>query len=166
MRISKATAYGLHALMFMVRHITQLPVTTETMAKGEGIPPGYLAKIFQRLVGAGFVRAVRGSDRGYVFARRPEEISLLELFEAMEGGPLFSECFLKHCDCGGTTENCRIYAEWVRATDEVNRLLADTSVAAAAWNHPDHRFYGLSESLKSAKKKPKRGATRQSTTYQ
>jgi len=31
MKVTKATAYALHALMYMVRHITQLPVTTDTI---------------------------------------------------------------------------------------------------------------------------------------
>jgi len=153
MKVSKATAYALHALMYMVRHITQLPVTASTIAKAEGIPPGYLAKIFQRLVKARFVRAVKGKNRGYVFAKSPEEISLLELFEVIEGGALFDDCLLKHCECGGTPENCYIYAQWISATKRIKQLLSETSLVTAAWNHPEHRFYSLPESLEAAKKK-------------
>ncbi len=153
MKISQATGYALHAMIYMVRHITQLPVTTSTIAKAEGIPPGYLAKIFQRLVKAHLVRSVRGQKRGYVFARPPEEINLLELFEIIEGGPLFEDCLLRHCECGGTPENCDIYAQWFSATRKINQLLAETSVATIAWNHPQHRFCSLSESLEAAKKK-------------
>ncbi|MHC4186256.1 MAG: RrF2 family transcriptional regulator [Planctomycetota bacterium] len=153
MKITQAGAYALHALMYMVRHTTELPVTTGTIAKAEGIPPGYLAKIFQRLVKAGMVRSVRGRRRGYVFARPPEEISLLELFEVIEGGPLFAECLLKHCECGGTPENCRIYAHWISATKRINELLTETSLVVAAWNHPEHRFQSLPESLAAGKSK-------------
>ncbi len=156
MKVTQAAGYALHALMYMVRHITQLPVTVDTIAKAEGIPPGYLAKVFQRLVKARFVRAVRGRKRGYVFARQPEEISLLELFEVIEGGPLFDDCFLKHCECGGTPENCYIYAQWVSATKKMSQLLAETSVVTAAWNHPQHRFHSLPESLEASKKKSRR----------
>ncbi len=156
MKVSKATAYALHAMMYMVRHITQLPATSNTIAKAEGIPPGYLAKIFQQLVKAGFVKTVRSRNRGYVFAKPPEEINLLELFEHIEGKSLFDDCFLKHCECGGTPENCCIFAKWISATRKINRLLAETSLVAAAWNHPEHRFYALPESLKAVHKKPKR----------
>ncbi|MHC4694261.1 MAG: RrF2 family transcriptional regulator [Planctomycetota bacterium] len=152
MKVSHATAYGLHAMMYMVRHITQLPATTATIAKAEGIPAGYLAKIFRRLVKAGIVRSVRGQKRGYVFAKSPQEISLLELFEVIEGGPLFEDCLLKHCDCGGTPENCCIYAHWIRATREISKLLEETSVVNATWDHPEHRFHSLPDSLKVAKK--------------
>lgn len=151
MKISRASAYALHALMYMVRHITDLPVVTSTVAKAEGIPPGYLAKIFQRLVKAGYVRAVRGRKRGYVFARPPEEINLLELFEAVEGKAVFDDCLLRHCECGGTPENCYIYAQWVSSTRNISRLLEETTLVTATWNHPEHRFNSLPGPTKSWK---------------
>jgi Rrf2 family protein len=150
MKVSQAAAYALHAVMYMVRHRTQLPVTVGAVAKAEGIPPGYLAKIFQQLVKAHIVRSVRGQKRGYVFAKDPEEISLLELFEIIEGGPLFDDCLLRHCECGGTVENCCIYAQWSNATRKINSLLGEKSLVAAAWNHPEHRFKCQPESLESA----------------
>ena len=160
MKISKATAYALHALMYMVRHITQLPAKSNTIARAEGIPTGYMAKIFQRLVKARFVKAAKGREKGYVFARSPEEISLLELFEAVENGPLFSDCLLRHCQCGGTTENCYIYAQWISTTKRMSKVLAETSLTAAAWNHPEHRFYTLPEVLETVKRKPREKAAK------
>ncbi len=63
MKVSKASAYGLHALMYMVRHLTQLPATVETMAQAEGIPTGYLGRILQQLARAGwFVSSPAASE--------------------------------------------------------------------------------------------------------
>ena len=147
MKVSKASAYALHAMMYMIRQTTQLPVTTETVAKSEGIPIIRLAKIFQRLVKAGFVKAVKGRQKGYTLARSPNEISLLELLETIEGKTLFDDCFLRQCDCGGTPENCNIYACWASATKRFKNLLEDITLETAAWNHPEHRFYSLPDSL-------------------
>lgn len=140
MKISQASAYALHALMYMARHETQLPVTSKVMARAEGMPPAYLAKVLQQLVKAGFLRAVKGRERGYIFARPPEEIRLLDLFETLEEQPLFDDCFLRHCACGGTSQNCHIYAQWLVATRQVKELLAETTITSAAWHHPEHRF--------------------------
>jgi len=140
MKITQASAYALHALMYMVRHITQLPATSRGIAQAEGMPAGYVAKVLGQLAKAGFIRSVKGRKQGYVFSRAPEEISLLELFEAMEGQPLFDDCPLRHCACGGTSENCRIFAQWINATRKLKELLDETTVASAAWNHPEHRF--------------------------
>ena len=82
-----------------------------------------------------------------------EEISLLELFEVMEGSPLFDDCFLRHCKCGGTQENCRIFSVWINATKRVKEILEETTVATAAWSHPEHRFLSLPESLAGPKQK-------------
>jgi Rrf2 family protein len=143
MKVNQASAYALHALMYMARHVTQLPVTTATMAKAEGIPQGYLAKVLQRLVKAGFIKSVKGRERGYVFAMPPEEITLLALIESLEEQPLFDDCPLRHCACGGTRENCHIYSQWLAATRKFKELLEETTVASAAWHHPEHRFNAL-----------------------
>ncbi len=156
MKVSKAVTYALHALMYMVRHTTQLPATANMIAKAEGIPSGYLAKILQQLVKAGFIKTVRGRNRGYVFAKRPEEISLLDILELIEGESLFDDCLLRHCECGGTPENCCIYAQWISATKKINELFRETSVVTATWNHPEHRFHSLPESLKAANRKSKK----------
>ena len=162
MKIKKSSAYALHALMYMVRHSTQLPATTAIIAKAEGIPPDYLAKIFQKLVKTHFIKAVK--NRGYIFAKSPKEISLLELFEAIEGSPLFDDCFLRHCECGGTKENCRIFSVWANATKRIKELLEETTVATAAWNHPEHRFLSLPESLVYPKDKSKINIVQPGTT--
>lgn len=143
MKVKRATAYSLHAVMYMVRHATQLPVTVNVIAKAEGIPFGYLSKIFQKLIKADIIKTSKDHKRGYVFAREPEEISLLELFETIEGGPLFTDCFMKHCECGGTPENCSIYACWIKSTKKINDYLTNTSIVDAAWHHPEHRFHEL-----------------------
>jgi Rrf2 family protein len=154
MKVMKATAYAMHALMYMVRHATQLPVTTNTIAKGEGIPPEYLAKIFQRLSKAHIVKGVKGRKKGHIFAKPPEEISLLEIINSIEGESLFDDCPIRHCQCGGTPQNCNIYAQWISATRKINALFEETSLVTVAWNHPEHRFHSLPESLGINKKRP------------
>jgi Rrf2 family protein len=151
MKISQTSAYALHALMHMARHVTQLPVTSRRMARAEGIPAGYLAKVLQQLAKAGYVRAVKGRERGYVFARPPEEISLLELFETLEGEPLFDDCPLRHCACDGTRDNCHIFAQWLAATRRMKDLLGETTIASVAWHHPEHRFETLPSAMTGEK---------------
>jgi Rrf2 family protein len=140
MKVSQASAYGMHALMYMARHLTQLPVTASAIAKAEGMPRGYLAKVLQRLARAGFIKSVQGRERGYVFARPPEEISLLAVFESLEEESLFDDCPLRHCACGGTPKTCHMYARWLTATRHFKDLLDETTLTSAAWHHPEHRF--------------------------
>ena len=63
MKVTKSAGYALHALMYMVRHSTQLPVTAVMVAKAEGIPSYYLAKLCQKLARAGVVQVLRACRR-------------------------------------------------------------------------------------------------------
>ncbi|MCF7972577.1 MAG: Rrf2 family transcriptional regulator [Phycisphaerae bacterium] len=146
MKLSKGAGYALHALMYMVRHITQLPLTVSHVAKAEGIPAGYLSRLFQTLSKAGLIRALKGRHHGYVFAKSPEKITLLEIFETIEGRTLFGECLLKHCNCGGTPNNCRIFKQWQESTQQITDLFSEITLTSAAWTHPEHRFEALPES--------------------
>ena len=147
MKVSVTAAYSLHALMHMVRHTTQLPVSIDAIVKAEGIPAEPLYEVFEQLTNAGFVKVAKDTESEYVFARSPDDVSLLELFEHIDGQLLFTDCPLRHCECGGTTENCCIFAKWMSAIKKLKQLFAETSLATAAWNHPEHRFYSLPESL-------------------
>jgi len=66
-----------------------------------------------------------------------------QVFEVIEGGPLFDDCFMRHCQCGGTPGNCDIYSAWHTAMSKVTDHLVATNLVTAAWNHPSHRFDAL-----------------------
>jgi hypothetical protein len=69
---------------------------------------------------------------------------------------MFDDCPLKHCECGGKPENCYIFAQWISATKKIRDLFEETSLSTVAWNHPEHRFHSLPESLETEKKKQNR----------
>ncbi|MDH4203212.1 MAG: Rrf2 family transcriptional regulator [Phycisphaerae bacterium] len=140
MKIKQANSYAMHALMYMVRHITQGPVTIWTIAKAENIPYRQLVSIFKLLTNAGIVKPADSGKSGYVFARPPGKVSLLELFQLVEGEPVFDECFMKHCDCQATADSCEIYATWKKATASVERQLSEITIESVAWGHPEHYF--------------------------
>ena len=140
MRTSKASSYAVHALMYMVRHSTLLPITNKIIAKSEGIPEGYLAKIFQRLAKAGIVVSCKTGKGGYSFARPPEKISVTEVLDTIEGESVLEDCFMRYCECKGTPETCDIYRMWVEATAKLREFLEQKSLADIAWHHPEHYF--------------------------
>ena len=130
----------MHALMYMVRHATQLPVTVHAISRAENIPYRQLVSIFKILTEAGILKMADNGQTGYIFAKSPAKVSLLELFELIEGEPIFEECFMKHCDCKASMETCKIYNTWKRATASVVRQLSEITIENAAWGHPEHLF--------------------------
>jgi Rrf2 family protein len=140
MKIKQSNSYALHALMYMVRHSTQGSVTIQTIAKAEGIPYRQLVSIFQTLSEAGIVRTAPTGQSGYVFAKPPSKISLYELIELLEGEPIFDECFMNHCDCKISSDQCQIYALWKQATATIAKKLSEITLETVTWGHPEHYF--------------------------
>jgi len=67
----------------------QATVTSLTIAEKRHIPEKYLVHILLQLKRAGLVRSVRGAAGGYILGRAPEQVSLLDIVEAIDG-PILS----------------------------------------------------------------------------
>ncbi|MHC4997959.1 MAG: hypothetical protein ACYTEM_02880, partial [Planctomycetota bacterium] len=61
-------------------------------------------------------------------------------------------CFLKHCDCAGTSDNCEIYAAWKKATQPLSKKLSETTIEQSAWGHPEHYCQECCLNAEDAKK--------------
>jgi len=71
------------------------PVTE--LASKSGITPKYLEKILASLVNAGLIVSTRGREGGYALAKTPQEISVGEIFRALEDNLEISGCTAGDC---------------------------------------------------------------------
>jgi Rrf2 family protein len=129
MQISRAGEYGVLGLMNLARRPAGQMAMIEEVSRMEKIPGSFLAKIFQHLVKAGLVRSNRGAHGGFALARRPSQITVLEIIEAIEGKIIFQRCKLDKPGCehvGG----CAICGLFEQAQDGVKDALARTSLRA------------------------------------
>lgn len=85
MRFTTKTEYGLVCLVYMARHPEADLVTINKMVAGEEMSETYLEKIFLSLREGHIVAAHPGRNGGYSLARPPQEITLREIIEALEG---------------------------------------------------------------------------------
>ena len=61
------------------------PVRIRNIAEEHGIPSRFLVQILLQLKGAGFVTSTRGASGGYQLIKAPDEISLGEVMNVIEG---------------------------------------------------------------------------------
>lgn len=80
--ISKSTEYALRAMICLAQ--SEERVSVSSMARITRVPSRYLAKVMQGLVHSGLVRSTRGRSGGFVLARRPGEISVLDVVDAVD----------------------------------------------------------------------------------
>jgi Rrf2 family protein len=85
MRFSRRVQYALCGIFDLAYNGGGEPVRVQAIGARQGIPHRFLEQIFQRLRKADLVRGKRGPGGGYVLSRPPEEISLREVVEAVEG---------------------------------------------------------------------------------
>lgn len=102
LRISEAASLALHTAVYLAVRVERL-VTTHEVAELLGVSETHLAKVMQRLVRVGLVRSTRGPHGGFALARAGEQISLLEVYEAIEGPLTQTECLLEEPVCQGST---------------------------------------------------------------
>lgn len=83
--ITSKSRYGLLFLVDLAENGDSGPIDLSSIASRQEIPEAYLAKLLAPLKSAGLLSSSRGAKGGYELARPPEEISLLEIVEALEG---------------------------------------------------------------------------------
>jgi len=119
-RLTRAADYGARGTLYLARQPRDRVVLVGEIARAEGVPESYLAKIFQSLARAGLVRSHRGARGGFSLARPAAEITLRQIIEAVEGPLSLNRCLdpREGCECSPT---CPMYAP-LAAVQE--RLLA------------------------------------------
>ena len=83
--ITSKSPYAVRALTELARTGASAPVPIGEIAKRRDIPVQFLEGLFATLRRAGILRSQRGVKGGYSFARPPEELTVLEVVEALEG---------------------------------------------------------------------------------
>ncbi len=91
LRISDAAVLALHGMAFLAANSSKLNSTKE-IATRIRVSEAHLSKVLQRLAKTGLVKAVRGPRGGFMLGKASSEISLLEVYESIEGQLVSSEC--------------------------------------------------------------------------
>ena len=102
LKISEAASLGIHAMIYLVAHPGET-IATGAIAARLQVSEHHLAKVMQRLVRAALVVSVRGPKGGFHLADDPATVSLLDVFEAIEGSPEPRTCLLgpeRRCPSG------------------------------------------------------------------
>jgi Rrf2 family protein len=88
---SQTAEYALRAVACLARRAGE-PMTTRQIADASRVPAGYLAKILQALARAGVVTGQRGLNGGFLLAKRPEELTLLDVVRVADGSRRITAC--------------------------------------------------------------------------
>jgi Rrf2 family protein len=89
MKLSRTVAYAIQATLQLAQSNSDNPVPCSQLAAEGHMPERFLLQILRHLVTHGILHSTRGVEGGYTLERKPDDISLLDVIEAIEG-PLTS----------------------------------------------------------------------------
>jgi Rrf2 family protein len=118
MQITRQADYALRAMHYLAKLDPSQRAATSQIADEMHIPPSFLAKIISQLSIAGLIHTSRGARGGVSMSRPPEEVSVLEVVEAIDGPITLNECTGDISDCP-FGEDCMIRPLWCDAQVEL-----------------------------------------------
>jgi Rrf2 family iron-sulfur cluster assembly transcriptional regulator len=123
-KVSTRGDYAARALLSLALHGSDRPTSVKEIAERTSLPQPYLEQILLSVKGAGLVRSKRGVGGGYFLAHTPEEITLADIVDAVEGPQLTMEDHPDHCE-----GHCILQEVWLDVDEESRRVLEHVTLA-------------------------------------
>jgi FeS assembly SUF system regulator len=145
-RINKLTDYAVVLLVDMARQEERAPGThrpAPQIAQDTGVPLPTVAKVMKLLGKDGLVVATRGAAGGYGLGRRPAEITVAHMIQAVEGPIALTSCVeTSEDDICGIESLCPMQGHWNRVNAAVHDALSGVTLAEMAADAPGAAFLG------------------------
>lgn len=126
LKVSEAASLALHSAAYLAEH-PDPPVPTREITAVLQVSEAHLAKVLQRLAKVGLVRSIRGPHGGFALARSAGDVTLLDIYEAIEGPLGTTHCLFGRPVCSG--DRCLLGGLLRRIDGQVRRHLTETTLA-------------------------------------
>ncbi len=113
MKLSTKVRYGARAMLDLALHAEQGLVNVSDIAERQGVSVKYLEQVLTALRASGLVRSVRGASGGHTLARPAHEVTLRDVYIALEGAEGFVECTASPDLCA-RAEQCVTRQVWAK----------------------------------------------------
>lgn len=131
MKLSTKARYGVRFMTALAREYGQKSLFLKDIAAKEEISGKYLSLIVIPLRSAGLINSMRGAHGGYSLARSPDEITLCDIVEALDGETCLVHCVKKPSACSRATL-CPTRDVWGVLGNKIQELLKSITIADLA----------------------------------
>jgi Rrf2 family protein len=122
--MSDAASIAIHSMVLIAR--AGDGINAVKIAEISGFSKNHISKVLQRLVKNGLLKSVRGPMGGFTLKLDPANITLLEIYEGIEGSLDLTECPMAHDICG--FDNCIMGTVVNKMTIEFRKFLKEQSL--------------------------------------
>ena len=134
LRLSKKADYALMAMKHLAQKCDRGQVgssSTREIAELYDIPIELMAKVLQRLVRRGLLASHQGTRGGYELARRPTDISVADVIQAIDGPVTVTACSPDDAQCEQFAK-CNVRDPLWRVRERILAALGDCTIAELA----------------------------------
>ncbi|MFO7952058.1 MAG: Rrf2 family transcriptional regulator [Bacillota bacterium] len=131
LQLSTKVRYAARAMIELAVNYSTEPVQLNDIACRQDISVKYLEQIMAPLRARGFVRTQKGSRGGYHLAANPDNITLFDIVESVEGSiaPVF--CVDNNDTCE-RAELCVTHSVWDRVREAIKKELQSRTLSELA----------------------------------
>jgi Rrf2 family protein len=131
MQITRTADYGVQMMMRLAAAAIGTRMTVADLAHAANGSVALTGKILQRLVAARLLVSHRGFEGGFELARRPENITLLDVVTALDGPLCLNQCLPGGAGCD-RSDTCTVRDVWVNAQAALAAVLGAQSLGRLA----------------------------------
>ncbi|HMU44634.1 MAG TPA: Rrf2 family transcriptional regulator [Ignavibacteriaceae bacterium] len=124
---SKKCEYGIQAVLYLAARNDQGLIVSDEIAKNLDIPKEFVSKILQSLTESGIINSRKGRVGGFTLGKSPDQITLLDIVEAIDGLEVFNNCVLGFPECS-PEKPCPLHDKWGKLRTQAYNMLADETI--------------------------------------
>lgn len=122
MRLTRAGEYAVRCVLYLADRGSGLVVSRKQIAQEMDIPPHFLGKIAQQLAREGIIEIVQGAKGGFRLIAAAEEVTLLQVVEAIIGEIFLNDCVMRADACHRSSA-CSVHNIWEEARSQLRDFL-------------------------------------------
>lgn len=126
MKLSTKGRYGVKAMVDLAVNYGDEPISIKSISDRQGISEYYLEQLFGPLRKAGIIKSIRGAQGGYILSRSPEDITVAEIIQVLEGPIEISEC-IDGVSCSNE-DYCATRLLWEKIKKSIDSVLETTTL--------------------------------------
>lgn len=124
---SKKCELALQAVLFLSVKKQNVIVNAVEVSQELKVPKEFVSKVLQILTDSGIVGSKKGKNGGFYLAKRPANIKLIDIVEAIDGLELFNTCVLGFPGCS-IAEPCPVHDKWGKLREDAYKMLSEETL--------------------------------------
>jgi Rrf2 family cysteine metabolism transcriptional repressor len=127
MKLSTKVRYATRAMLDLALHFNEGAIQIKDICERQDVSEQYLKNLLASLRAANLIRSVRGPRGGFMLARPPSQIVVMEIIQATEGTIALVDCIDAPEICS-RSDLCVTRDIWTEMGDAMNAVVESMSL--------------------------------------